>query len=87
MNDNEDKDQGHYTSQDAARQVGSIYDLVLIATARARELKRHHPEKLSKNWISTALREVEDGKIGKEYLQKHVKDSTRKHKNKWKEIG
>ena len=87
MNDNEDKDQGHYTSQDAASQVGSIYDLVLIATARATELKRHHPEKLSKNWISTALREVEDGKIGKEYLQKHVKDSTRKHKNKWKEIG
>lgn len=87
MSDNEDKDHGRYTSQDAAKKLGSIYDLVLVASARARELKRHHPEKLSKNWITTALREVEEGKVGKEYLEKHVKDSTRKVKNKWKDIG
>jgi DNA-directed RNA polymerase subunit omega len=60
------------TSQAAVEAVGNRYDLVLIATARARELKRGHQpltDKRSGN-VVTALREIEDGKIGREYLAK-----------------
>lgn len=60
------------TSQKAAEMVGNRFDLVLIAAARARELKKgHHPRILSKNGPSvTALKEIEEGKIGREYLKK-----------------
>ena len=52
--------------------VGSKFDLVLIASARARELKRgHQPKLLSNNGpMVTALREIEAGLIGREYLKK-----------------
>jgi DNA-directed RNA polymerase subunit omega len=60
------------TSQEAVEAVGNRYDLVLIASARARELKRGHQaltDKKSGN-IVTALREIEEGKVGREYLAK-----------------
>lgn len=60
------------TSQKAAEMVGNRFDLVLIAAARARELKKGHlPKVNSKNGPTiTALREIEEGKIGREYLKK-----------------
>lgn len=60
------------TSQAAVEAVGNRYDLILIASMRARELKRNHAPKIeSKNGIMvTALREIEEGKIGREYLLK-----------------
>jgi DNA-directed RNA polymerase subunit omega len=60
------------TSELAARQVGSKYDLVLIAARRARELGRGWRPLLDcKNSIAvTALREIEAGLIGRDYLQK-----------------
>jgi DNA-directed RNA polymerase subunit omega len=63
------------TSQAAVEAVGNRYDLVLIASVRARELKRGHQpltDKKSGN-IVTALREIEEGKIGREYLAKSGK--------------
>ena len=79
---NTDKDRGRYTSEDAAKQVGNLYDLVLIGSARARELKRnkHVP---AKGQILTALAEIEDGKIGKDYLLEHIKDTQKKRRDKW----
>lgn len=60
------------TSEVAARQIGSKYDLVLVAARRARELNRGwKPLVKSSNGIPvTALREIEAGLIGREYLLK-----------------
>jgi DNA-directed RNA polymerase subunit omega len=60
------------TSQKAALAVGNIYDLVLIASRRTRELRAGWAPKVeSKNGaMVTALREIEQGKVGREYLNK-----------------
>tara|TARA_R110000868_G_scaffold401657_2_gene677285 strand:+ start:929 stop:1129 length:201 start_codon:yes stop_codon:yes gene_type:complete len=60
------------SSEKAAQAVGSIYDLVLIASARVRELKRGHAPKVPGKDLptTTALREIEDKLIGKEYLKR-----------------
>jgi DNA-directed RNA polymerase omega subunit len=61
------------TSERAAKNVGGIYDLVLIASARVRELKnKHAPKIVTKNGTTmTALEEIERGLINpKEYLKK-----------------
>ena len=63
------------TSEDAVAQVGNRFDLVLIASIRARELKRGHaPLVTTTNGpIVTSLREIEAGKIGRNYLHKLAK--------------
>ena len=61
------------TSEIAATQAGGIYNLVLIASARVRELKnKHAPKIVSKNGATmTALEEIEKGLLNqKEYLKK-----------------
>jgi DNA-directed RNA polymerase subunit omega len=60
------------TSEVAARQVGGKYDLILIAARRARELNRGwRPLIASSNGVVvTALREIEAGLIGRDYLLK-----------------
>ena len=52
--------------------IGNRYDLVLIASVRARELKRGYKPLIDTNNkpIVTALNEIEQGKIGIEYLKK-----------------
>lgn len=62
------------TSQKAAEMVGNKFDLVLIASARVRELKKGYRAKvLSTNGVCvTALREIEAGLIGREYLKKII---------------
>jgi DNA-directed RNA polymerase subunit omega len=64
------------TSQAAVEMVGNRYDLVLIASIRARELRRNHaPKIVSKNGpLVTAIREIEEGKVGREYLKKIQKN-------------
>ena len=61
-----------YTSQNAVEMIGNRYDLVLIASIRARELKRGYKPLIDTNNkpIVTALNEIEQGKIGIEYLKK-----------------
>jgi DNA-directed RNA polymerase omega subunit len=63
------------TSEDTANAVGNRYDLVLIAVARARELKRGYiPHiKTKHKHIVTALNEIEEGFVGREYLDKIAK--------------
>jgi len=49
------------------------YDLVLIASARSREIKRQNKESMKREHIFpnvSALLEVQDGAIGREYLKK-----------------
>jgi DNA-directed RNA polymerase omega subunit len=51
------------TSQKAALAVGGIYDLVLVASQRAREIKRGSPTKAEpgNGHVVSALREIENG--------------------------
>jgi len=60
------------TSERAAAAVGNKYDLVLIAARRARELKRGWQPlvQCDNDVLVTALREIEAGKIGRDYLLK-----------------
>jgi len=60
------------TSEVAGRAVGGLYDMVLIACRRVRELRNGHaPMVESDNGdLVTAVREIEQGKIGREYLLK-----------------
>jgi DNA-directed RNA polymerase subunit omega len=53
-------------------QIGNRFDLVLVASLRAKELRRNYTPKLDlKNSATTiALAEIEAGLIGKEYLHR-----------------
>jgi DNA-directed RNA polymerase subunit omega len=58
------------SSEKAVQQIGNRYDLVLIASQRVRELRKgHKPKLLSKHGpVLTALDEIENGHITKDYL-------------------
>lgn len=62
------------TSEAASKAVGSKYDLILIASRRVRELRHGHAPLISdphRSEIITALREIEQHKVGREYLLKN----------------
>ena len=69
MNDS----RARFTSQEAADMIGNRFDLVLVACARVRELKRGHKTKLDKPTTAgptvIALMEIEKGLVGREYLK------------------
>lgn len=60
------------TSENAVNMIGNRYNLVLIAAHRVRELKRGRRPMVSSgnDPVVTALREIEAGKVGIEYLKK-----------------
>jgi DNA-directed RNA polymerase subunit omega len=62
------------TSELAVEQIGNRFDMVLVASQRARELKNGSMPRVTeagKTFISTALREIEEGKYTyKDYLNK-----------------
>lgn len=63
------------TSQLAVEMVENRYDLVLIGARRARELSRGDPAKVNRykhSNVLTALKEIEQGKVGREYLYKEL---------------
>ena len=68
------------TSELAVEQIGNRFDLVLVASQRARELKNGSMPRVAeagKTFISTALREIEEGKYTyKDYLNKLPKKRT-----------
>lgn len=71
-----------HTSELAARQVGSKYDLILIAARRTRELRHGHAPYVphdGDNETVIALREIEQGHVGRDYLLKppELKPNTR----------
>lgn len=62
------------TSEEATLAVGNKYDLVLIASRRVRELRNGHAAEITdphRNEVVTALREIEQGKVGRDYLLKN----------------
>jgi DNA-directed RNA polymerase subunit omega len=75
-----------YTSETAVSMVENRYDLVLIASRRARELSVGYAPTIvsdSGNLVK-ALEEIEQGKVGRELLLKstHVEDRrTRKERH------
>lgn len=52
--------------------IGGRFNLILVASARAREIKRGHSKKVKENnsIIVTVLREIEQGLTEKDYLRK-----------------
>jgi DNA-directed RNA polymerase subunit omega len=60
------------TSEDAVAQVGNRYDLVLIASRRARELSNGYAPHIvtDDTTVVKAIREIEQGHIGQDYLYK-----------------
>ena len=61
------------TSQAAAETIGNRYNLVLVASRRVRELRRGDAVKIQENRhgaVVTTLLEIEQGKVGMEYLLK-----------------
>jgi DNA-directed RNA polymerase subunit omega len=60
------------TSEDAVAQVGNRYDLVLIASRRARELSSGYAPHIvtDDTNVVKAIREIEQGHIGQDYLYK-----------------
>ena len=72
------------SSEKAAKKLGSIYNMIIIAAARARELNRGDSPKIisSNKSIITAIREIEENKIGIEYLRKINNGHNRKSKNR-----
>lgn len=60
------------SSEKAINMIGNQYDLVLLASERARELKRGETSKLETDNgpVITALREIEEGLITRSYVSK-----------------
>lgn len=62
------------TSEEASRAIGNKYDLILIASRRVRELRNGYSAEIANphsNEIITAIREIEQGKVGRDYLLKN----------------
>lgn len=73
------------TSEKASQAVGSKYDLILIASRRVRELRNGHAPLITDahhNAMITALREIEQGQVGREYLLKPPEVQTERQKRK-----
>ena len=68
-----DRAQG-ISSQAAVAAVGNRYDLILVASRRARELSRGDQPLITsrRGPVVTALSEIEAGRIGRSYLLKEI---------------
>lgn len=62
----------HIDVNNCANKIGNRFNLILIAGLRAREIKRGHAKLVKENNspIVTALREIEKGLVGPEYIKK-----------------
>ena len=63
------------TSEAVVAAVGNRYDLVLIASRRCRELSRGDLPRVETkhSHALTTIKEIEHGKVGREYLFKNTK--------------
>ena len=73
------------SNEAAVEAVGNRYDLVLIGARRARELGRGDKPKLGgpkHSAVVTALKEIELGLVGRDYLYKELDiEPRRRHKD------
>ena len=60
------------SSEEAVNKVGNRFDLVLIASQRARELRKGIKPKINTTYgpCLAALQEIEEGLIGRDYLKR-----------------
>jgi len=72
------------SSEQAVKQIGNRYDLVLVASQRVRELKQGDRPKINTKHGSTltALTEIEEGHVGRELLSK-LREKPRKEIDKY----
>ena len=75
------------TSEHAVEALGNRYDLVLVASQRARELRRGHAPKIVTKYgaMVTAILEIEEGLVGNDYLLKETgkHDLSRKKQSRY----
>ena len=73
------------SSELAVDRIGNRYDLILVASRRARELSRGDMPRVDpgKSNISTALLEIEAGAVDRSYLYKKQDLSTTSHHRKY----
>lgn len=73
------------TSEKAVSALGNRYDLILVAARRVRELNRGDmPKVVCKNSSAvTAIREIEQGHIGIDYLYKSQDLSQKSRQRKY----
>jgi DNA-directed RNA polymerase omega subunit len=71
------------TSQAAAEAIGNRYNLVLVAAQRMRELARGAPRRVESRYGDgvTTLLEIEQGKVGIDYLLKAPQVEQRRRSN------
>jgi DNA-directed RNA polymerase subunit omega len=71
------------TSELAVKQIGNRYDTVLVAAQRLRELHRGDAALVSctEGMVTTVLKEIEQGKVGREYLLKNHGREHRRQKH------
>ncbi len=71
------------TSQAAVEAIGNRYDLVLVAAQRMRELARNSARRVQSRYGDgvTALLEIEQGKVGIDYLLKAPQAEPRRRSN------
>lgn len=75
-----------FCNEDAVNSIGNRYDLILVASQRARELSRGDlplVEKPSKSHITTAMMEIESGYVDRTYLYKIQDRKSRSHHRKY----
>jgi DNA-directed RNA polymerase subunit omega len=78
------------TSQAAAEAIGNRYDLVLIAARRVRELHRGDAIRIEENRhgaVVTTLLEIEQGKVGMDYLLKDSHVELKKQRRATRTFG
>ncbi len=69
------------SNEAAVQAVENRYDLVLIAARRVRELHRGDARRVDEHRfgaVKTALLEIEEGKVGRDYLYKENDVETRR---------
>ena len=73
------------SSELAVERIGNRYDLILVASRRARELSRGDMPRVDpgRSNISTALLEIEAGAVVRSYLYKNQDLSTTSHHRKY----
>ena len=71
------------TSQAAVEAIGNRYNLVLVASQRMRELARGSVRRVESRYGDgvTAMLEIEQGKVGIDYLLKAPQDEQRRRSN------
>ena len=74
------------SSEQAVSKIGNRYDLVLIASVRQRELRRGFKPKIDTKHGHhlTALQEIEEGHVGREYLKK-IRTNEKPNKTRYTE--